>query len=295
VDDIAVFGRDISAFKDKINLEFDMKDLGDANLLLGIKIHHNPNAIVLSQRHSVASLLELYGMNNCRPTATPLVPNMHLSKASTEEIDRFRCLGVNYRSAVGALSYLSTATRPNICFAVSHLSQFLENPGIHHWEAFIHVLCYLLGTADYGLVYPCSAEPSLHGYTDANWGNCLQTRRSVTGFLTMQKSHLVAWHTKKQPAVSLSSCKAEYRALVDYSTEVLWLRQVRLEIGLSSDTSPVVVHEDNQGCIAVANSEANSNSRRLKHVEEMTIKLLKTRTRTKDRKESDRSHKDERD
>jgi hypothetical protein len=92
------------------------------------------------------------------------------------------------------------------------------------------VLRYLSGTLDYALVYFCSNTPSLNGYTDADWGNCLQTRRSVTGFLTLQHSHLIGWHTKKQPAVSLSSCEAEYRALVDYSAEVLWLRQLRLEI-----------------------------------------------------------------
>jgi hypothetical protein len=267
VDDIAVFGPNISAFKNGIKLEFNMKDMGCADLLLGIKIHHESDAIVLSQRHSVTSLLDLYSMTNCRSTATPLIPNVHLSKATTEEFDRFKCLGVNYHSAIGALSYLSTATRPDICFAVSHLSQFLENPGILHWEAFTHVLRYLSSTANYVLVYSWSATPSLHGYTDADWGNCLQTRRSVTGFLTLQNSHLVAWHTKKQPEVSLSLCEAEYRALVDYSAEVLWLQQLRLEINLSADASPVIVHEDNQGCIAVANSEANSNSRRLKHVE----------------------------
>ena len=102
-----------------------MKDLGQADLLLGIKIHHVPNAIILLQRHSVASLLELYSMGNCRPAATPLVANVVLSKATQVEVNCFKSLGVNYCSAVGALSYFSTATRPDICFAVSHLSQFL--------------------------------------------------------------------------------------------------------------------------------------------------------------------------
>ncbi|PLW18982.1 hypothetical protein PCANC_11823 [Puccinia coronata f. sp. avenae] len=205
-------------------------------------------------------------MANCRPAATPLVPNTHLAGATVEESDRFKALGVNYRSAVGALSYLSTATRPDICFLVGHLSQFLKNPGILQWEVFTHILHYLLGTADYALVYSCLSRLSLRGYTDADWGNCLLTRRSVTCFLTLQNSHLIGWHTKKQPAVSLLSCKAEYRALADYSAEVLWLRQLPHEIGISNDPSPVVVHEDNQGCIAVANSKANSNSRQLKHV-----------------------------
>jgi hypothetical protein len=145
VNDIAVFGKDLSNFKAQIKTKFDMKDLGKADLLLGIKIHHDPSAIVLSQRHYVHSLLELYGMENCRSVATPLVSNSQLEKATAEDIDRFNSLGVNFQSAVGALSYFSSATRPDISYAVSNLSQFLEAPGIHHWEAFIHVLRYLSG------------------------------------------------------------------------------------------------------------------------------------------------------
>jgi hypothetical protein len=142
--------------------------------------------------------------------------------------------GVNFRSAVGALSYLSTAKRPKIAFAVSNLLQFLENPGITHWEALTHVLRYLAGTPDYALTYLCWSVANLQGFTDADWGNCPMTRRSVTGFLALQNHHLICWQTKKQPVVSLSTCKAEYRALVDFSCKLLCLRQFCIEVGISS-------------------------------------------------------------
>jgi hypothetical protein len=106
----------------------------------------------------------------------------------------------------------------------------------------------------------------LEGYTDADWGNCPATRRLVTGYLSLLNGHLVSWQTKKQQVVSLSSCEAEYRALTDFSCEVLWLRQFLIEVGISDAKSPTVVHEDNQGCIAVANFDANSNAKRMKHV-----------------------------
>jgi transposase InsO family protein len=267
VDDIAIFGKDLGSFKEEIAREFEMKDLGRADLLLGIKITHDPSAIVLSQRHYVHSLLELYGMTACRPVSTPLVPNSHLDKASIEEVDRFNSLGVNYRSAVGALSYLSSATRPDISYAVSTLSQFLESPGINHWEAFVHVLKYLSGTQEHSLIYARNTPLPLTGYTDADWGNCPVTRRSVTGYLSQFNGHLISWQTKKQPVVSLSSCEAEYRALTDFSCELLWIRQFLEEVGLLGQDGPTVVHEDNQGCIAVANFDANTNSKRMKHVE----------------------------
>jgi hypothetical protein len=116
-------------------------------------------------------------------------------------------------------------------------------------------------------VYKRNQIEPLCGYTDADWGNCLATRRSVTGYLSLKNGHLISWQTKKQPVVSLSSCEAEYRALTDFSCELLWLRQLLNEIGIASADAPTVVHEDNQGFIAVANFEANTNAKRMKHVE----------------------------
>jgi hypothetical protein len=146
-------------------------------------------------------------MTSARTVTTPLVPNLHLDKALVEEQDWFNSLGVNYQSVVGALSYLSLATFPDIVYAVSTLSQFLEAPGINHWEAFTHVLCYLAGSQEYALVYLRGIMDPLRGFTDADWGNDLTSRCSVTGFLMLFNGHLVAWQTKKQPVVSLSSCE----------------------------------------------------------------------------------------
>jgi hypothetical protein len=267
VDNIAVFGKNLDYFKSEIKLEFDMKDLGQANMMLGIKILHEPSATILSQAHYVNSVLDLYGMTGCQTVSTPLVPNLHLQPASVEEIDRFKSLGVNFRSAVGSLSYLSSTTRPDIAFAVSLLLQYLESPGIHHWEVFTHFLQYLAGTKSLSLVYLCGITSHLLGYTNADWGNCLTSRRLVTGYLTLFNNHLISWQTKKQPVVSLSSCEAEYCALTDFACELLWFRQFVEEVGLIKLEGPTVVHEDNQGCIAVANFDANTNSRRMKHIE----------------------------
>ena len=87
VNNISVFGKNLNIFKKEIKDEFDMKDLGAADLLLGIKILHKPTAIILSQAHYTNSVLDLYGMINFCPVSTPLVPNSHLSLASDEDVD----------------------------------------------------------------------------------------------------------------------------------------------------------------------------------------------------------------
>ncbi|MBW0579364.1 hypothetical protein O181_119079 [Austropuccinia psidii MF-1] len=164
--------------------------LGVADLMLGIKITHNNDAITLSQNHYIDSLLELYGMSNCKPVSTPLVLNLHLEAATTSKKEEFSALKINYRSAIGSLSYLSSATRPDLSYSVSALSQFLGNPGIHHWKAFLHVIRYLKCTNDIELNYQRNLIEPPVAYSDADWGNCRITRRSMTGYLVILNGNL---------------------------------------------------------------------------------------------------------
>ncbi|MBW0463239.1 hypothetical protein O181_002954 [Austropuccinia psidii MF-1] len=118
MDDIAIFGSNIEPFKKEISLEFDIKDIGMEDLLLGVKVGHSSSHVSLDQQHFTKSLLDLYGMSNCRPVATPLLPNKHLSPATENEVSAFNSLGISYCSAIGSINYLSTATRPDLYFTV---------------------------------------------------------------------------------------------------------------------------------------------------------------------------------
>ncbi|MBW0517034.1 hypothetical protein O181_056749 [Austropuccinia psidii MF-1] len=235
--------------------------------MLGIKIIHEKNSITLSQSHYIDSLLNLYRMSNCKPVRTPLVPNSHLSMASQDKRDSFEKLGINYCSAVGTLSYLSSATQPDLSYPVSALSQFLEKPGIENWKAFLHVLKYLKGTHNMGLTYHGNNSEAPVAYSDADWGNCRVTRQSVTGYLIKLFDNLIIWKTRKQPTVSLSSAEAEYKSLTDLGSELMWFKQFCKEINILDEDKAIVVHEDNQGCIDTANSDCNTNTRRMKHID----------------------------
>ncbi|MBW0523127.1 hypothetical protein O181_062842 [Austropuccinia psidii MF-1] len=267
VDDIAIFGKEVSGFKTELANEFKIKDLGQANLLLGIKITHLDDFVSLDQQHFTQSLLELYGMSNCKAISTPLVPGVHLEAATREDVEEFQALNVSYRSAIGCINYLSTATRPDLSYSVSALSQFLENPGIRHWKAFLHVLKYLKGTQDLGLTYPKNINAGIVAYTDADWGNCSTTRRSVTGFLATMCGSLILWKTRKQPTVSLSTSEAEYKALCDLTSELMWLKQWCQECGILTVDKPIPIHKDNQSCINAAKRDCNLNNKRMKHID----------------------------
>ena len=75
-----------------------------------------------------------------------------------------------YRRAIGSLMYLAVATRPDIAFAVSILSRFLNNPGDAHWEAVKRIFRYLKFTKDLQLTYG-GERHDLESYSDADGGN----------------------------------------------------------------------------------------------------------------------------
>ena len=81
-----------------------------------------------------------------------------------------------YMQMIGSLMYLMN-TRPNICFVVNTLSQYMVKPRRVHLIATKHVLRHLKGTIDYGLRYVADCEFGLVGYTDSDWVVVSHTRR----------------------------------------------------------------------------------------------------------------------
>ncbi|MBW0556105.1 hypothetical protein O181_095820, partial [Austropuccinia psidii MF-1] len=249
IDDIAIFGSQVDSFKRELEQEFGIKDLGQANLLLGIKVTHSDEFVSLEQQHFAESLLDLYGMSNCKPVSIPLIPNDHMEESSE-----------------GCINYLSTATGPDLSFSVSALSQFLEKPGIHHWKAFLHILKYLKGTQDLSITYPKGINAGILAYTNADWGNCKTTCHSITGYLATMGGGLILWKTRKQLTILLSTAEEEYKALCDLTSKLMWLKQWGKECSLLSLDRPIPIHKDNQSCINAAKGDCNLNNKRMKHI-----------------------------
>ncbi|MBW0565203.1 hypothetical protein O181_104918 [Austropuccinia psidii MF-1] len=242
VDEMAIFGKNIQPFKEQIDKEFSIKDIGPADLLLGVKIQQMEDCVTLDQQHFVDSLLELYGMQHCKTVRTPLVPNEYLSPATDNERKTFEEMGINFRSA-------------------------LEKPGTRHWKAFLHVLKYLRGTQELGLHYWRRCDPGVIAFSNADWGNCQVTRRSTSGYLGKLHGCLLFWKTRKQPTVSISTAEAEYKSLCDLTSELLCFRQWCQEADIFNFNSAITVWEDNQSCIKTANGNCNVNTKRMKHVD----------------------------
>ncbi|XP_068726268.1 uncharacterized protein [Montipora capricornis] len=162
-----------------------------------------------------------------------------------------------------------TCTRPDICWVVTKLSQFLVAPKKGNWIALKHVLRYLKGTLDFESCYrKCDDGLTLIGYSDADWASSTDDRRSTSGycFSLNRADPLISWKSRKQPTVALSSCEAEYIALAAAVQKGMYLTQMMKDIGEVS--GPVLIFEDNQGTIALSKNPVNQvNQRRSKHID----------------------------
>jgi Reverse transcriptase (RNA-dependent DNA polymerase)/gag-polypeptide of LTR copia-type/Integrase core domain/GAG-pre-integrase domain len=275
VDDILLLSNSlmkINSLKKELSQLFDMKDLGEAHFVLGIRIERNRAArtLTLSQSEYVKNVISRFGMSSSHPVSTPLDVSVKLSKAdcpaTQAEINNMK--DVPYQSALGAIMYAMIATRPDIAFAVTALSQFSNNPGLQHWVALKRVLRYLNGTTDYKLMYGNNRNDensvSLLGYCDADWGSNVDDRRSVTGYIFLLNGGAVTWQSKKQPTVALSSVEAEYMAANQATKEAIWLRTFIAELNINIP-SPTSIACDSQGAMALTkNPEYHS---RTKHID----------------------------
>lgn len=111
------------------------------------------------------------------------------------------------------------------------------------------------------------AEPksnSLIGYSDANWGENRDDRKSNSGFVFMLNGSVVIWCSKKQSSVAISSTEAEIIALAEATKEVIWLNQLLSEINQDIQ-HPITIYEDNQSCrYRIMNG---NSSNRTKHID----------------------------
>jgi hypothetical protein len=151
-----------------------MKDLGPTHYFLGLEVWQSPEKIFLNQGKYAIEILKRFDMLECKSMTTPMETNLKLLvDTSSELVD-----ATLYRQIICLLMNL-TNTRPNICFVVNTLSQYLVEPRHVHLVAAKHVMRYLKGTLDYGLCYTGDHDFRLYGYTDLDWAESASTERAL--------------------------------------------------------------------------------------------------------------------
>lgn len=152
--------------REELGWKYEVKNLGEANLVLGIRIDCDRDAgtITISQHAYLEHVLTCYGMTECSPRTTPLPLSIQLTKmqAPSTDLERHFMKDKPYHEVLGSVMYVQIATQLDLSYAVSTLSKFNLNPGKPHWVALMHILQYIKGTLDYKLHTGDPATPHLH-------------------------------------------------------------------------------------------------------------------------------------
>ncbi|XP_059310559.1 uncharacterized mitochondrial protein AtMg00810-like [Lycium ferocissimum] len=117
-----------------------------------------------------------------------------------------------YRTIGGALQYV-TLTRPDLVFAVNKACQFMHSPSQNQWAAVKRILRYLKLTMNHQFVIPRSPNLALQAFTDSDWADSLDDRKSTSGYAIFFGNALISWSSKKQRNVARSSIESDYKAL----------------------------------------------------------------------------------
>ncbi|UYV79065.1 hypothetical protein LAZ67_17000981, partial [Cordylochernes scorpioides] len=230
------------------------------NQFVGLEIDKEKGLIFLSQTSYIKRILDKFNMTSCNSSGTPVDPNMKLTRENINDTHDMH--NVPYAEAIGCLMFLAVCSRPDIAFAVNKLSRFMAAPVLTHWNALKRIFKYLKGTLDSGILYKRKDVIKLIGYSDADFADDIDTRRSTSGYIFLLAGGPVTWTSQRQSVVALSTTEAEYIAASMASREAVWLKLLIKE--LTPNDNPVPLMIDNQSAIRlILNPEFH---KRTKHV-----------------------------
>lgn len=257
-----IFGtnlHEVEITKTFLSRNFDMKDMGEADVILGIRIIRNEDSLGLSQSHYIEKVLKKFNHFDTHPVTTPFDSSVKLLPNTGSPVAQ-----LEYSKVIGCLMYAMTCTRPDIAYVVGRLSRYTSNPSKEHWHAVQRVLKYLKGTTDYCLTY--DGNPSvLEGYSDASWVSYSEDHASTSGWVFTLGGGAIAWGSKKQTCIADSTMAAEFIALAAAGKEAEWLRNLLVEIPTwPKPMAPVTIHCDSQSTLSKAYSQVyNRKSRHI--------------------------------
>ena len=166
-----------------------------------------------------------------------------------------------YKEAVGALMWLVVWSRLEIPNATRTVARHTNNPTERHKQAVLQIIKYLLGTKDLCLTFKRGSDLDLSVYTDSNYAEKADDRRSVSGVVVTLGNATVGWISSTQRIVTLSTTEAEYVALGD----VLLAKSVASFLVPSLSQKTIKVFVDNGGAINLASNPLSSA--RTKHID----------------------------
>ncbi|EOY22757.1 Uncharacterized protein TCM_014834 [Theobroma cacao] len=209
-------------------LKFRMTNLGQMSYFLGLQILQGNSGIFICQSNYIGEVLDKFKMTDCKTVATPLIPHEKLSVDKGSALENPSA----FRSLIGSLLYIC-ASRPDLMFAASYLSRFMQVPTTEHFSAAKRVLRYLKGTANIGLQFTYADESSVEfvGFSDSDWAGCVDDCKSTSGYVFTLGNGVFCWNSKKQETTAQSSAEAKYIAAATVANQAIWVKKILTDLG----------------------------------------------------------------
>jgi hypothetical protein len=274
VDDLLIAARllrHIKEFKSEFSEHFKIKDLGEIQKILGVRITRDRKnrTIYLDQSAYLNQMLRQYDMDHGLLVSTrqPMADNAILLKArdGDDMADK-----KEYQRQTGSVMHPMVYTRPDIAFAVGKLAQFMDKPTTAHEKCMKTLMRYLRSTIDlqirYG-PYGRSADRVL-GFSDADYAGDRNDRKSTSGMIFILGGGAISWRSRKQHAVSTSTTEAEYIALSTGAKHGKWVAQFLIDIDqakyVSENQRTIKIYGDNNASITLVDQpQVNGRSKHI--------------------------------
>jgi len=285
-------------------LDLPLKPLGLITLFNGVNIHQTKHYIKLSVKTWIEKISDKYPwLFQTSTPHTPLPHSKIFLDAFRQAIgdpnpkhqkDLSSHNGFQYRTAIGELIYAMVSCRPDLSFAVTKCAQSSACPHQKHYDGVKHILRYLYTTRDDGIYFwrtqpntslqdvplptckssnddnlllegrPNTGPLQSVGFVDSDWAACVTTRRSFTGLCIRLAGGTVAYKSRLQPTVALSSTEAEFMGACDAAKVLLYVRSILWDLGIPQEAASIL-YEDNDAATAMAN--ANKPTPRTRHMD----------------------------
>ena len=272
VDDCFVLG-DKSAVKKALNdIEkfFSITRNEAIEDFIGCRIEKDGDKVLLSQPDLIKKMIKKFEkkIENLKEYETPAPTGTHIIRCQTKEELISEEEQMEFRSGVGSLLYLLKHSRPELSNSVRELSKVMDGANKAHQKALYRVMKFVDATKNRKLVLAPTQQPDLKwemkAYSDSDFAGDTETRKSVSGYIIYLCGAPIAWRSKGQKSVSLSSTEAEYMAISEVAMEILYIVGILKFIGVDLKY-PIEVNVDNIGAVYLSKNATTGN--RTKHID----------------------------
>jgi hypothetical protein len=233
-------------FVNSMQTDFEMSMIRELSYFLGLQVNQSSAGIFVSQEKYLKEMLKKFQMEDSSLISTHMVVGCKIGKDyMSPDVDQR-----TYLSMIGSLLYI-IASRPDIMQFVGMVGHYQSSPKKSHLVVVIRIFKYLKGIMTYGLWYPRNQNFQLTAYSDADWENCVDERKNTSGGAFFLGDSLVAWLSKNQGSISLSTIEAEYIDAATCCTHILWMIQTPVDLKVNYNDL-ITIHYDNTNAISVS-------------------------------------------